>query len=129
MICPMCGREFTKYDIIGRGRLLFTPEMARRYVGPVTSGAEVDRYATIMRAGDWDTHMAPLRIWDGGTSMRNGFTRMAALIKAGVSIEFDVQVLKEVNWVARDGKIVSTVHHTETLTEDEVKQQIVKATT
>lgn len=124
MSCPTCKSNFPGWDVIGVARVEFTPRMAARYIGPVNSEETINRYADVMRSGRWNPTIAPLRIWRNGLMM-NGYTRMLAVVRAGVPVEFDVQIVHEAIQIDRDasGEIVlsRTMHHTMMLTEDQVR--------
>jgi len=121
--CPRCGHEFFParpgWDVIGEARMTIPPEVAAKFQGTLSSFDAVKQYAAKMKDGTWDSHGSLLQIWRNG-KMLMGFTRMAAVVEAGVPVEFDVQIIEESGTEFRDGALRSTVHQGKILSPEQV---------
>lgn len=124
--CPTCGREWGGYDTVGRALVTFTPEMAGKFVGKLSSPENAARYVRVMQAGKWDPMITPLKIWPDGT-MWCGFTRMAACVNAGVPVEFLVEVTYPVTVERHDGHY-KQLRHVNMYSEDDVRRMVTEWT-
>lgn len=106
--------EYDKWDVVGRGKVIFTPTMARRYRCKIHQYSEASLYAEQMLNKTW-VGIFPLRFNRSGVIFAGG-TRMTAVVMAGVPVEFDVEIIQEVIIDDRGREI----HHLCTMTEDEV---------